>query len=84
MEEFLYLIDYLMHYQVLLYPTDIQIKGLDPHPNSHAFFGKAKAQYIDECGGGTDIKERLNSINYSQITQVQTNFSEIEIGMKNV
>lgn len=84
MEEFLYLIEYLMHYQVLLYPTDIHIKALDPHPNAPAFFGKAKDQYIDECDGAADIKERLSSINYSQIVQVQTRFSELEIGMENV
>ncbi|MCK9376197.1 MAG: hypothetical protein M0P73_08610 [Syntrophobacterales bacterium] len=81
-EEFLYLIDYLMHYQVLLYPTEIQIRALDPHPNASAFFDKAKGQYIDDCGGATDVKERLNSISYSQMKQVQTKFSEIEIGME--
>jgi len=83
-EEFLYLIDYLMLYQILDYDTDIKIKTLDAHISAPAFFGKAINQYIDEVGGErTDIKERLNSINYSQIKQVQMKFSELEIGMEN-
>lgn len=82
-EEFLYLIDYLMHYQILLYDTDIQIKTLDPHPDAPAFFHKAIDQYSDEYGGGSDIKEKLHSIRYNQINQIQTTFSELEIGMEN-
>jgi hypothetical protein len=84
-EEFLYLFDYLMHYQVLVSGTDIQIKTLDPHPNAPAFFDKAIGQYVDECGAeGTEIKNRLNSINYKRLDHVQTRFSELEIGMENV
>ncbi len=80
-EEFRYLIDYLMHYQVLLYKTDIWIRTLDPHPHAPAFFGKAINQYIEECKGGTEIKDRLSSIKFNQMNQVQTKFSELEIGM---
>lgn len=80
-DEFLYLIDYLMHYQILVENTDIFIKTLDPDPNAAAFFAKAKSQYVDEVEGGIEIKERLDSIVYGQINDVRTKFSEIELGM---
>jgi hypothetical protein len=84
-EEFLYLIDYLMLYQILDYDTDIHVKTLDTDINAPTYFGKAIDQYIDQVGGEkADIKSRLDSINYSQIKQVHTTFSEIEIGMENV
>jgi len=83
-EEFLYLIDYLMYYQILDEGTDIQIKSLDPHPSSAAHFNKAIDQYIDEIHGTEETIKILTSIKYSQINQVQTKFSAIEIGMENV
>lgn len=83
-EEFLYLIDYLMHYQVLVEDTEVYVKTLDTHPNAAAFFGKAKDQYVDEYDGGSEIMERLNAIKFSQINDVRTKFSELELGMQNV
>lgn len=82
-EEFLYLIDYLMHYQVIVKDTDIYIKTLNAHSNAAAFFAKAKDRYVDECKGGKDIKDHLNSIKFSQINDVRTKFSDLEIGMDN-
>jgi hypothetical protein len=82
-EEFLYLIDYLMHYQVLVDDTDVFIKILDPHPNAVALFEKAKGQYVDEYMGGAEITGRLNSIQFAQINNVRTKFSEVELGMQN-
>jgi hypothetical protein len=40
-EEFLYLIDYLMHYQMVHPGVDIRIKSLEPDPSSAALFEKA-------------------------------------------
>ena len=80
-DEFLYLIDYLMHYQILIDGTDIFLKTLDPNANSAALFAKSKDQYVEEYGGGTNIRERLDSINFSQISSVRTKFSELELGM---
>jgi hypothetical protein len=82
-EEFLYLIDYLMHYQVIVKDTDIYIKTLNAHSNAAAFFAKAKDRYVDECEGGKDIKDHLDSIKFSQINDVRTKFSDLEIGMDN-
>jgi hypothetical protein len=83
-EEFLYLIDHLMHYQVLVGDTDVHVKTLDPHPNAAAFFEKAKDQYVDEYEGGPEIRDRLNTIKFAQINDVRTKFSELELGMQNV
>jgi hypothetical protein len=82
-QEFLYLIDYLMHYQVLVEPTKVLIKILDPDLMAPAVFKKALEQYLEECEESVEIKERLETIEYSSITQVQTKFYEIEIGMNN-
>ena len=83
-EEFLYLIDYLMHYQILVDDTDVFVKMLDPHSHASAFFGKAKDQYVEEYGGGAGIKDRLNEINFSHLNNLLLKFSELEIGMRNV
>jgi hypothetical protein len=82
-EEFLYLIDYLMHYQILSNDSFIKVKSIDPDPQSSIFFDKAKQQYADECGGGEKMKEKLNKIKYNQLTQLQTKISLQEIGMRN-
>lgn len=82
-EEFLYLIDYLMHYQILFNNSYIQIKTIDPHPLSSVLFEKAIHQYADECGGGEKVKEKLKVIKYNQVTQIQTKISLQEIGMRN-
>ena len=81
-DEFLYLIDYLMHYQVLVEDTDVFIKTLDAHPSAAAHFSKAKDQYVEEYDGGADISERLNAIEFAQINNVRTRFSDIELGME--
>jgi len=83
-DEFLYLIDYLMHYQVLVDETEVYIKILDPNPGAAAFFGKAKDQYVEEYEGGPEIRDRLNAIQFGQINNVRTKFSELELGIDNV
>lgn len=83
--EFLYLIDYLRHYQVLQEDTDVHIKVLDTFNTAHSMFQKAITQYIDEMSAGdgsTELAERVRAIKYSKISQVLTSFSPIELGMK--
>jgi hypothetical protein len=82
-EEFLYLIDYLMHYQVFVGNTDVKIKTLVTDPSAAALFKKAIDEYSEECENSDDIRSRLTAIEYSQIGQVMTRFSDIEIGMDN-
>lgn len=82
-DEFLYLIDYLMHYQVLNGTNTVHIKTLDSHPSASAFFDKAKQQYAEEYHGGQEIKEILDSIEFGQINNVRTKFSELELSRDN-
>jgi len=82
-DEFLYLIDYLMHYQVLVEDTDVFLKVLDQDRNAAAFFSKAKDQYVEDYMGGTDTRDILNAIQFAQINDVRTKFSELELGMQN-
>lgn len=83
-QEFMYLLDYLRHYQVLREDTDVRIKTLDTIPTAHASFQKAVQQYIEELGDGVgdnDLAECVKAIKYSKMTQVITTFAQIELGM---
>jgi hypothetical protein len=82
-DEFLYLVDHLLHYQVVNPEIEVQVKLLDAHPMAPALFDKALDQYVDECEGGDDLKARLHGIEFSTIGQVKTRFSDKEIGMRN-
>lgn len=83
-QEFMYLIDYLRHYQVLSEAIDVHIKVLDTVPTAHAIFQKAVQQYIEEMGQDNpdnDLATLVKAIKYSKMTQVVSNFSSIELGM---
>lgn len=81
-EEYLYLIDYLMHYQILVDHTEVHIKTLDADALAPSYFAKAKERYVDECEGSPEIRARLDAIQFGQINDVRTKFSEIELGME--
>lgn len=83
-QEFMYLFDYLRHYQVLSKDTIIQIKLFGTIPTAHSNFSKAIHQYIaDTCDGNesSDLAKMVRQIKYSKMTQVVTQFSQIELGM---
>jgi hypothetical protein len=80
-EEFMYLLDYLMHYQMLDETSEIHIKVLDADINSNAIFERSISNYIEECEGIPDIKQRISSIKFSKMNKVHQVFSEDEIGM---
>jgi hypothetical protein len=82
--EFLYLIDHLKHYQILTPNTSVTIRTLDTAVNAHANFQKAVQRYGDECGHGSPIALLLEGIIYEKMTQISSQFSEIEIGMADV
>jgi hypothetical protein len=80
--EFLYLIDYLFHYQILKNKNEVHLRTLDAHENASANFERAKKQYIEEYkGADSGLVELMNTIKYSQINAVLSRFSEVEIGM---
>jgi hypothetical protein len=61
-EEFLYLIDYLMHYQMVRPGIDIRVRTLDPDPNSAALFNRAIDEYTENFHGGEEIASLLRGI----------------------
>jgi len=81
-DEFLYLIDYLLHYQFFDDNPFIRIKLLDAHHNAPALFSKAIDEYVDEHEGGEDLKTQLKAIDFAIMQNVHKNFSEQQIGME--
>jgi hypothetical protein len=80
-EEFLFLIDHLMHYQMVKPDVDIKVRALEPDTNAAAFFERAITDYIDNYEGGDEMATLLRRIEYKQITHVHRSFSTIEVGM---
>jgi hypothetical protein len=72
-----------MSYQVINDNTDIYIRTLDPDPTAPASFQKAVQEYTEQCEDSVEILQMLKTISYSQINDIHTQFSEIEIGMDN-
>lgn len=83
-EEFIYLFDYLRHFQLLQENIDIEIKTLDASPLAPAMFKKAVQSYVDGLpngGVGSPLAERVAAIQHKRMTQVLTKFSDLELGM---
>ncbi|MHB0842917.1 hypothetical protein ACYCGP_08755 [Stutzerimonas nitrititolerans] len=78
-DEFLYLIEYLMHYQVIKSETEVTIRMVDPHQNASANFAKAKDQYVADYMGGEDLRQILDSIDFGKLEHVRTTFCELEL-----
>lgn len=84
-EEFMYLLEYLFHYQVFQNASKINIKLPAGSPSAISQFEKAKEQYLEEFGEDSDdLAQRLSIISASSVTQVVPQFSEVEIGMRDV
>lgn len=79
-DEFIYLINYLRHYQVLDPNTDIQIKTLNAVDSAHSMFQKGIDRYVEKLGD-YELAKLVKSIKYSKITQVKSSFSDVELGM---
>lgn len=91
-DEFLYLIDWLLHYNVVQPAVTIRIKTLNAHPESTSFFDRAKQTYVDNYGRligvradrqqkTSNLAKRLDAISCRQMTRVVSTFSEVEMGM---
>lgn len=83
-EEFMYLIDYLFHFQIVRDYSPIEIKLVEPCRAATANFSKAIDAFLAECEEGDvlPLKEQLKNISVRQITNVVAHFSEIEIGLE--
>lgn len=81
-EEFMYLLDFLRHYQVMEDASKVEVRSIAA--DAAARFQKAKQRYIENLGDNghsTELAEKVNAIGYSKLTQVVTNFSSIDLGM---
>ena len=86
-EEFMYVIDYLIHYQVLGFMDSVCLKFPYESKISASNFEKAIIEYARQQGEDTQeykiLIERLSGkIRYESITNVISSFSEIAIGME--
>lgn len=81
-EEFIYLIDYLFHYQIISTGISIKIKLLNPAPEATAVFTRAIKAYTSRYNISEELSERLKTIAIETVKNIRTQFSEIEIGME--
>ena len=82
-EEFLYLIDYLMHYQIVKQGTAIRIRTLQSQANAPATFKRAVDEYIENYDGQeSEFATLLRAISFELMPQIKSQFSQIQIGMK--
>ena len=79
-EEFLYLIDSLMSYQMIKPNVRIRIRLLDAADHAQKNFRHAQDEYIKLYGGGTEIETLLRAIEFGSIANVHTSFSTEDIG----
>lgn len=78
--EFEYIIDYLVHYQVLQRVDSIEIKIVYDCGSGVVNFDRAKRRYC-EFQENEDLEKRLDMINCSSVQNVVRRFSSTEIGM---
>jgi hypothetical protein len=81
-EQFLYLLDYLMHYQVFDGHVSVSVRTLGAHALAPSQFQKAVDTYIEECQHSASIKQILSKVEYKAINEVHADFSTIELGMR--
>lgn len=80
-EEFLYIIDYLFHYQLLQNCSKITIKLPNGHAHASAVFDHAVKEYAARYEDQNEIVERLKSISFEHVTNIITEFNQTHIGM---
>lgn len=81
-EEFLYLIDYIQHYQMFENHKKIDIRLHNYVDNSISLFEHAIDHYAIERGGDKELKDNLKSINIDIIRSTKTRFHQEAIGME--
>jgi hypothetical protein len=85
-EEFLFIIDYLKHFQELRENNKVRIKMLNHVPDASAQFKKAVQVYIEGItevpdGDENTLAGLVRDIEYSEINRTTSSFSTIPLGM---
>lgn len=81
-EEFVYLIDAMSHYQMLLSNSPIRIRFTEPSSDAGINFEKAKGEYLRTWGADEAREIQLNRIDARKITRVVASYCPMEIGMR--
>ena len=81
-EEFIYLIDAMSHYQMLLSSKPIRVRFTNPGKNAANNFNKAKLEYLKMWGADEARETQLNRIDAKSISRVVSNYCPMEIGMR--
>ncbi|MES9898558.1 MAG: hypothetical protein ABW148_05995 [Sedimenticola sp.] len=81
-DEFVYLIDAMSHYQMLLSNKPIRVRFTNPGSNSANNFNKAKLEYLKMWGADEARETQLNRIDARRISKVVSNYCPMEIGMR--
>lgn len=85
-DEFMYLLDYLRQHGAFDDDRRIRIKSFAGDKAIGANFQKASQRYIEEMSNGVDgeneLGSRISVIEFSNVPQVKSVFSDVEIGME--
>jgi hypothetical protein len=81
-DEFIYLLDYLFHYQVVQNANDIEIRLPNAHKNAAAVFEGAKKEYTTYGDENNPLLQRLEMVRFASVPNVIRRFSEVELGMR--
>ena len=82
-DEFIYLLDTLSHYQLLLSDHPLNIRIVECSNDAVNNFEKAKVQYLNKWGEDSKSEEQLNRIEFGSVTNIVQSFNPMEIGMCN-
>jgi hypothetical protein len=81
-QEFVYLIDSLVHFQWVATHATIRLRAPYVSENAAAKFSIAIQEYLAPLGPDATIAIKLSKLKLETINQVIPNFSRIEIGME--
>lgn len=81
-EEFIYLIDAMSHYQMLSSGLSIRVRFTNASENAPINLDKAKHEYLRMWGSDLARKEQMQRIDAAQVTHFVKSFNPIEIGMR--
>lgn len=80
-DEFKFLIDYLFRYQLVEDDSSIEIRTPFADRKASALFETAKEQYAKDYFEIPEFIARLKQITFHSVPEVQTRFSDVELGM---
>jgi hypothetical protein len=83
-EEFIYLFDYLFHFQIIENDSirEVEFRLLQPDQHASTLFETAKTEYAIRFQNDTKFSARFQKVKYSSVLNIVTKYSSIEIGMR--